>query len=328
MRRLLAFGGALAGVAWCGALYADESEPIYFGGTCLPDGVDYVALLKILRAELSPRPVAPLQSISGASSADVVVLGLNRCTDVPPSVTISVWHGMERRERTVVLADVPEEDRTRTLALALAETRLDPAVSRPANPEPVPWETHQPDVVGTPSPIIAAPPAAQPISAEKHVRAPWELRASLAFRYATSTSTPAGGVFAGVEWPRFGAGASVFGARRQVPIGEITLWVTSATAYYDLVVFTEWLRVRGTLDLGAAIATGAARTPARGETQSSFNAALHAGIIGTLWRGDANEVQGGLGVGYASSLRAQANGAEAVSMDGLLLTAELGLGFY
>ena len=61
--------------------------------------------------------------------------------------------------------------------------------------------------------------------------------------------------------------------------------------------------------------------------KASFNAAIHAGVVGTVWRGTSNDVEGGLAVGYASSLRAQANGADVAGLDGLLLTASVGLGF-
>ena len=97
--------------------------------------------------------------------------------------------------------------------------------------------------------------------------------------------------------------------------------------YYDVARFSERLRLRGALDLGFAIGSGAARAPARGDTEASFNAAGHAGVVGTLWRGESNDVEAGLAVGYASSLRAQANGADAAGQDGLLLTASVGLGF-
>lgn len=310
-------GGALA---WCPASHARPFDTVYFGGTCLPEGVQRDELVKILSAELSPSAIAPLQSVPGVSEDDVV-LAVDRCVETPPSVRVSVWHGAERRERVVVLADVPQEDRTRTLALALAETRSDPSVSQPAMPEAVPAPPRPPEVAPPPPPM----PMAQPTPAREP--SSFAFRASLAFRYATETSTPAGGIFLGVGWPRFGAGASVFGARRSVPIGQITLWVTSATAYYDVVQFSERLRLRGTVDLGFAIASGAPRAPARAETQAAFDAALHAGLVTTLFRGKANDVEAALAVGYSSSLRARADGKDAVGLDGLLLTAAVGLGF-
>jgi hypothetical protein len=322
-RRLLVLAGLLVRVSWSFALHAQEQKPIYFGAACLPEGVDPAGLSKVLRAELSPVHVEPLAPISDAVTAEVVVLALDRCTAAPPSVRVSVWHGVEQRDRIVVLADVPPEDRTRTLALALAETLIDPAVSRPAQPEPIPW---------APSNVVVQPDrtpiAARPVRAEQRERSPWKLRGSLAFRYATETSTPAAGVFGGVAWSRVGAGASLFGARRSVSIGEVTLWVPSATAYYDLAVLSERLRLRSVLDLGAAIATGAPRTRASSRTQGSFHAALHANLVGTLWSDDANDVEAALGIGYASSLRAQADGKDVVSLDGLLLTAEISLGFH
>jgi hypothetical protein len=326
MRRLLALASAALVVSWCGSSRAQLHDAVYFGGTCLPDGVAHDELVKILAAELSPSAVSSLDSV-GSAHADVVVLAVDHCAESPPSARISVWHGADRRERTVVLADVPQEDRTRTLALALAETRLDPAVSRPAAPEPVPWVTRAPEPAQSPLPAVDSPPAARRPTHDERDELRLRFRASVAFRHATETSTPAGGVFLGAGWSRIGVGASVFGARKSVDIGQVTLWVTSATAYYDVVRFSERLRARGTLDIGFALASGAPRAPARGDTQASFNAALHAGVVGTLWRGTSNDVEAALAVGYASSLRAQANGADAASLDGLLLTASLGLGF-
>ncbi|HVW30136.1 MAG TPA: hypothetical protein VHC69_32480 [Polyangiaceae bacterium] len=314
-------GGALA---WCPSLRARPFDTVYFGGTCLPEGVERDELVKILGAELSPSVIAPLRTIPGQPD-DAVVLAIDRCVETPPSVRISVWHGAERRERVVVLADVPPEDRTRTLALALAETRSDPTVSRPAAPEAAPPALEPPAVVPLPHPVSPPMPVTQPTPTREP--SSFAFRASLAFRYATETSTPAGGIFLGVGWPRFGAGASVFGARQSVPIGQITLWVTSATAYYDAVQFSERLRLRGTLDLGFAIASGVPRAPARAETQAAFDAALHAGLVATLFRGTANDVEAALAVGYSSSLRARADGKDAVGLDGLLLTAGVGLGF-
>jgi hypothetical protein len=86
-------------------------------------------------------------------------------------------------------------------------------------------------------------------------------------------------------------------------------------------------RLRGTLDLGFAIASGAPRAPARAETRASFDAALHAGLVMTMFRGTSNDVEAAIAVGYSSSLRAEADGKDAVGLDGLLLTAGFGLGF-
>ena len=322
MRRLFVLAGALACMSWSLPLYAQEQKLIYLGGACLPEGIDDAGLLKVLRAELAPRQVVPLAPISDTAVAEVVVLALDRCTPVPPSVRISVWRGVEHRERTVALADVPLEDRTRTLALALAETLVDPGVSQPAQPEPVPWALSKPITGPAPVPVTARRAIAQ-----QPERSFWNLRGSLAFRYATETSTPAVGAFAGIDWSRVGGGVTLFGARRSVSIGEITLWVPSATAHYDLAVLSDRLRVRSVLDLGAAIATGAPRAGASSETQGSFHAALLANLVWTPWSSNANNLQGALGVGYASSLRAQADDKDVVSLDGLLLTAEISLGF-
>jgi hypothetical protein len=324
MKRSLALAFAIASLSWCGAVRADPRDVVYFGGTCLPEGVEHAALSRILAAELSPRAVAPLAFVRGTVGADVVVLALDECASAPPSVRITVWHGVERRERTVALADIPREDLTRTLALALAETDVDPAVSRPVEPAPIPWVA--PAVASPPPPSLPTPPP--PESATRPGEEPaWKLRASLAFRYATASSTPAGGAAAGIVWPRFGFGASVFGARGSVPVGDVTLWAVSATAFYDLAQLSRHFALRGSLETGAAIATGAPKAQVRGDTAVAFHAALHGGVFGVFRLGDTNDLEGGLSIGYASSLRAQADGADVVSLDGLLLTAEIGLRF-
>lgn len=334
MKRRLAFASAMAATVWCGAARADEPETVYLAATCLPEGVSAEALMTILRAELSPRSVSVLTAAPGDMGAGAVVLAVDRCTTTPPSVRIDVWFGAEHRQRAVVLSDVAPDEWTRTLALALAETRLDEGVSKPAPPS-APWEVNE-RAAPPALPAEAPHPSADPIRvvdrppSEREREQPQALhfRGKLAFRYATETSTPAAGAFLGMEFRRLGAGASIFGARKSVSAGEITLWVPSATVYYVLAELTGPFRLWGALDVGAAVATGAPHAPTRSDTQASFHAALHAGVGATLWSGKANDVEAGLGVGYASSLRARANGADVVSLDGLLLTAEVGLAFH
>jgi hypothetical protein len=319
MKCWLARVAVVATISWCGR--ANARELVYFGGTCLPEGVEHAALLRILRAELSPREVAPIQFVRGPVDPDVIVLALDECTSTPPSVRITVWHGVERRERIVDLTDIPEDDTTRVLALALAETRVDPAVSRPVEPAPIPWVAPAPHVVlPPPVPMLPQRPPA-------HDEPSWKLRADLAFRYATSSSTPAVGAGAGIVWPRFGFGASVFGARGSVPIGDITLWAVSATGFYDLAELSRHIVLRSSAEAGAAFADAAARGQAHADTAVAFHAALHAGVFGIFKVGDVNDLEGGLSAGYASSLRAQANGVDVVSLDGLVFTAQVGLRF-
>ena len=67
--------------------------------------------------------------------------------------------------------------------------------------------------------------------------------------------------------------------------------------------------------------------PAASCRATSGQSDAFAGVVGTLPTGGTNDLQAALSVGYATSLRAQANNVDAVSLDGLLLTAEVGLGF-
>jgi hypothetical protein len=128
-----------------------------------------------------------------------------------------------------------------------------------------------------------------------------------------------------IGWRDFGFGASLYGARTTVALGDITLWVPAATAFYDLVEWGGYYRLRTSLDLGAALASGTPSGSATGTTESAFHAALHAGI-GASWPvGAGADVEGGIALGYASSLRARANNVDEIGMDGLLLGAELGL---
>ena len=131
----------------------------------------------------------------------------------------------------------------------------------------------------------------------------------------------------GVVWPRFGFGASVFGTSGSAPIGDVTLWVVSATAFYDLAKLSSHFALRSSLETGAAIGSGAPQGQAQGDTAVAFNVALHGGVFGSWQLGDTNAIEGGLSVGYASSLRAQADGVDVASLDGLLLTAEVGVRF-
>jgi hypothetical protein len=172
--------------------------------------------------------------------------------------------------------------------------------------------------------IPPLPPSLPPARGEEPA---WKLRADLAFRYATSSSTPAGGVAAGIAWPRFGFGANLFGARGTAAIGDVTLWVVSATAFYDLAALSRNLTLRSALECGAAIGTGAPHATVKGGTAAAFHGALEAGVFGSWPMGRENDFEAGVSVGYASSLRAQADGADVVSLDGLLLTGTVGLKF-
>jgi hypothetical protein len=328
---------AVAAVFSAHAVRADQPGHVYLGGTCLPAGVEATALLDIVQAELAPVPVSPLSELgSRVPGNDFVVLALDACVEAPPSVRIVLWRGVERRARLVNLTDVQRPDWTRTLALALAETRANPAVSEVAEAVPVPWapdvttaEAATNDVPAPESAPAPTTPEGSGFPAHAARRAPsFRARATLAFRYAPSTSTPAVGAGVGLAWARVGLGAMLFGARRSVPIGETTLWVPSVTGFFDLLELGAHLRLRSSLDLGAAIATGVPNDHVSGRTTTVFHAALHGGVSGRWALGSGGDVEGGVSVGYASSLRAEADGKDALGLDGLLLTAELGLRFW
>jgi hypothetical protein len=168
-------------------------------------------------------------------------------------------------------------------------------------------------------------PASKARRARRTSDATLSLRATLAFRFATRTSTPGAGVTAAVGWRDFGFGASLYGARTTVELGDITLWVPAATAFYDLVEWGGYYRLRTSVELGAALASGTPKGNATGTTESAFHAALHVGVVASWPLGKSVDVEGGLALGYASSLRAQENQVDVIGMDGLLLGAELGL---
>jgi hypothetical protein len=151
------------------------------------------------------------------------------------------------------------------------------------------------------------------------------IRTVFAFRYAPRTSTPGAGVIAALGWRGFGFGAGLYGARTTVELGDITLWVPVATTFYDFLEWGGYYRVRSSLELGAALASGTPSGSATGTTESAFHAALHAGVAASWPLGKSADVEGSLALGYASSLRARANNVDVIGMDGLLISAELGL---
>jgi hypothetical protein len=318
---------------------------VFFGGTCLPQGVQQASVMRILRAELSPNPAFPLDPWGPPITAVDVVLSIEDCTMSPPSVRIVLWQGTERRERTVDLSDVPPDDWTRALALALAETRADPTVSRSLPAAPPPWAM-PPALVAQPPVPVPPPPnpedpdnpdpkpdedpyrdtaGAEASRGKKTDSPPLTIRVALGFRFATRTGTPAAGVTPSLGWRQFGFGLSLYGARSTVDIGDITLWVPAAVVSYDLLEWGGYYRLRTSLDLGGALGTGTPTGTATGKTELAPHVALHAGVAASWPIGASTDVEGGLALGYASSLRGQVNSVDVIGMDGLLMTAELGL---
>lgn len=346
LRKLaLALALGLLTAAGTARAQAPEIRPVFFGGTCLPPGVQQASLMRILRAELAPYPALPLDPFGPPITALDVVLSVEDCTVDPPSLRIVLWQGTERRERTVDLSDVPPEDWTRAMALALAETRIDPSVSHALPAAPPPWAMPPPAAPPPPPPApvplppAPAPPPPDPRSPPEDDRrarprppgndggSSMAIRGTIAFRFATRTSTPAVGATLAIAWSRLGVGASLYGARSAVALGDVTLWAPAAMGFYDLIEWGEYYRLRTAIEVGAALATGTPSGTARGTTESAFHAALHLGVVASWPIATSTDLEGGLGLGYGSSLRARANGEDVVGLDGVLLGTELGLRF-
>jgi hypothetical protein len=302
-----------------GTARAEDASVVYVGGPCAPPGVLMPRVILILGAELAPTSVATLGVILPRPSD--TLLGIDECTDAPPSARVTLWQRGERRERTVILTDVAPEMRSRTLALALAETLRDPEKTSPVAPGPPPW-----------SAALSILPATRPaFESEAHTdradRAepafgPW---ASAEGRFALAESTPVLGLAGGLAWKRVALGLVALGTRQRASIGAVSLGALAGRANVDALELDPHVRLRLTADLGIAAGTGSPDPAATGHSATSLHASLAVGIAPIIPVAPRWAFEGFAGAGYASSLTARVDGSDATSLAGWFLSATVGV---
>jgi hypothetical protein len=300
---------------------ADEPTVVYVAGTCTPPATTADEVVQILEAELSPVRVARLAGNSvGETEA---VLGLDACSDGPPSARISVWRHGQRRERTIVLADAVPGLESRTLALALAEALRDPRVTAPAPAAPEPWSAPR-------APTPPPPPHAQPVPDAGRRTPPSQgpalvPHAGLIFRYMPASTTPALGIDGRVTWKRLDLGLLALGAQHNDALGTATLVGIAATASVDLVAFTRTTFLRLGAEFGAAISTGTPSANAVGHTHVAPHVATLATIAQYLPMDGGYDLEGFAGGGFGYSRSVTVEGTTVMSFGGGLITVGLGL---
>jgi hypothetical protein len=307
-------------VAWALALGNARAESwgvVHVGGTCMPAGTSLPSVLRVLRAELSPKLVTALEAGQQVSTADVVVT-IDYCTEAPPGARINVWRDGVWFQRVIPLTDATSDTRDRTLSLLIAETLNAPPMATPENP-------------GRPSGIVSR----ESVSAPRHDPAvpertderstlPLALRGGFVGRFMPRTSTLLGGLDLGVSWRGLGLGAIALGATRSAPIGTVTLAAVAGEISYDVFDVTRVLKIRSTAELGAAIARGSPSQVATGRVVTARHAGLTIGIASLIPLEARWSLEAFFGGGYASSFTARVDGGDTLALDGWFLTALLG----
>jgi hypothetical protein len=281
---------------------------------------------------------------------------IDACHSTNAELDIIVLYRDQRRRQRIDLGDVALNARSRTLALALAESvqralegrddaaadagaagsnaafspesiapadgRVPSATSKASPPEPTP----------APQPTERRPPAATAEQAPRDAGIrPQEpiahaLETAPFVRYTFKTSTPYLGLDARVWIQGYGFHLRTLASRRSVQ--DASVWqgalLAGATA--------EWLRftrasIRSELELGAALALPKSResSTARSAMSPHMGGATYVRLLSPVAKYWFLESE--LGIGVATSLTAQAYHADLMSLSGFFVQTSFGFGW-
>jgi hypothetical protein len=294
----------------------EDASVVSVGGVCMPPETSSTEVLRILEAELAPTKVRPLEGADPPRGAHDVVLTVTDCTEAPSGARVEVWQHGETSELSVTLTDATPGARSRTFALALAESIRDV-------------------VSATGDPGFALAPIAPPRPPQEDSRtttsaatkrdAAMSFRGGPVFRFVPKTSTPLVGAELGVAGKRFALGMTVLGTERTTSLGTADLFAVAAVASADFVELTPVWKLRANAELGVAVASGSPNAGATAHTAAAPHAALSAGIAALLPIDARWTFDGFLCAGYAGSLSADAQGRSAAALGGAFVGVDLGV---
>jgi hypothetical protein len=307
---------------------AEDTGTVSVRGVCMPPGTSGPEVLRILQAELAPSRVRMVDDSPTPRGDHDVVLSIADCSETPSGARVAVWQHGDESELSVTLTDTSPAARSRTFALALAESVRDVLVV-PRDPgfTLTPIET-PPKQHATPTPGTTPRDAQHVGSGEERTRdavGGLLFRGAAEFRFVPKTSTPLVGADLGVAGRRFAVGLSVLGTERSTPIGSVDLLALAALASADVVDLTPVFKVRASAELGVATASGSPSGTATGHTVASPHAALDAGLAALLPLDARWLLEAYASAGYAASLSADADGRDAAALNGVFVTFDLGL---
>ena len=349
----VALGLLLLQVAWPARA---ETTLIRLDAPCPVTGTRLEDIAEILRAQLAPLPIAvrsplepaPKAPLEGqpATALDVLV---DACHSTDAELEISVRYRGQERARRVDLGDVAINARSRTLALALAESVQQALEGREEDPgsaasdtafSPAPVEgpvASSPTTVSTAPLAQALPPPTSPVKSTAPAEPPARATArsepagpaiavSPLLRYAFKTSTPYPGLDTSAAVGRYGFHLRVLANRRQAENSAV--WMGALLAS----VGVEWLRltrvsVRSELEVGAALAapmsdaTSVAHAAMVPHAGGATYVRLQSSLAGHWF------LESELGIGVASSLTAQAYHADLMSLSGVFVQTSFGVGW-
>jgi len=332
-----------------------ETTSVRLDAPCPVAAAPVEEVAEILRGQLAPLPIVVGTPLMPPATTTLQVT-MDGCRSTSAELDIIVIYRDQRRTQRIDLGDVALNARSRTLALALAESvqhalegRDDaaeavgaegssaafssesieaasgaaPSATSKASP-PEPTAALQPTERGQ------APATAEPAQRDAGVtpQAPIgrALEAAPFVRYAFKTSTPYLGLDASVGLQRYGFHLRALASRRSLQ--DASVWEGALLA----AAAAEWVRfarasIRSELELGAALALPKSResSTARSALSPHFGGATYVRLLSPVakhWF-----IQSDLGVGVATSLTAQAYHADLMSLSGFFVQTSFGVGW-
>lgn len=324
-----------------------ETTLVSIDAPCPPSGIVVEGVAEILRAQLTPLQVV-VGAPSGARAATAVEVTIDACNRADETLEIVVAYRGAHSTQRIDLGDVALNARSRTLALALAESvhhALDErdggagaqssGAARPPQPAgeagpvqvatPQQAESQEPNALA-PNPVTAPDAPLQQPAPRPRVSSELALRVAPFLRYAFKTATPYVGLHASTSVQRFDVRLRGLASRRSVE--DSSVWHGAVMAALG----ATWLTLRN-VTIGSELEAGAAwAVPKSGESSLTRTAiAPHVGgsigvrLVSPLARHWFLESE--LGVGVAASLTAQAYHVDLMSLSGLFVQTSLGVGW-
>lgn len=328
-----------------------ETTSVRLDVPCPIAGTPVDAVAEILRAQLAPMQIVVSTPAAPPPTATLQVT-MDACNATSAELEIIVVHGEVRSAQRIDLGDVALNARSRTLALAVAESVLhaldapDEAAGAagsnasfspesvegaaasaagtgskaPADPEPA----RQP--AERPKPAAAAEPASPDGGVRSQELIDFALEASPFVRYAFRTSTPYFGLDAGVGLRRYSFHLRLLANRRSAQ--DTSVWQGALLAG----VAAEWLRltrasIRSEFELGAALAVpeSVESSIAQSALGPHMGGATYLRLLSPVAKHWFFESE--LGVGVAASLTAQAYHTDLMSLSGFFVQTSFGVGW-
>jgi hypothetical protein len=332
-----------------------ETMSVRLDAPCPVAAAPVEEVAEILRGQLAPLPI-----VVGATlvppAATALQVTMDACHSTNAELDIIVRYRDQRRRQRIDLGDVALNARSRTLALALAESvqhalegrddaagdggtagsnaafspesiapaagRAPSTTSKASPPEPTP----APQATERPQPAATAEPASRDPGPKPQEPIASALEAAPFVRYTFKTSTPYLGLDVSVGLQRYGFHLRTLASRRGVQ--DAAVWQGALLAG----AAAEWLRfsrasIRSELELGAALALPKSRgsSTTRSATSPHVGGATYVRLLSPVAKHWFLESE--LGMGVATSLTAQAYHADLISLSGFFVQTSFGVGW-